>query len=283
MKRELFSRLCLVILLCVLMPGAGCSTTKSMYRSVQKKVLPKKDGLKKRALVLPFLDQSRLGKAKVEQMTTTFLELLKKDGHLVVEEMGMNVLVTVVLSPFEVHSERSGIWPFRKVKKELEVSMVVNAFDITNGTLFLTNLESSKIEMIEDIWEGEEEQKEIDDEILNEVDIDEFNKAISQILEDQASAVTRVLSDQPWSGRILSADGKTIIINAGADVGLTQGRVFEVFGRGESIRSASKRPLYLSGPKLGEIKTVNVMEDYSSAIPLTGGQFEAGQVIRVKN
>ncbi len=272
MKRELFSRLCLVILLSVLMQGAGCSTTKSMYRSVQKKVSPKKDGLKKRVLVLPFLDQARLGEAKVEQMTATLLELLKKDGHLVVdettkpmpsskeirspkfgividpdlakraEEMGMNVLVTVVLSPFEVHSEKAGIWPFRRVKKELEVSMVVNAFDITNGTLFLTNLESRKIEMIEDIWEGEEEKKEIDDEILNEIDIDEFNKAISQILEDQASAVTRVLSNQPWSGRILSADGKTVIINAGKDVGLTQGRVFEVFGRGESIRSASTRP-----------------------------------------
>ena len=29
--------------LSVLMQGAGCSTTKSMYRSVQKKVLPKKE------------------------------------------------------------------------------------------------------------------------------------------------------------------------------------------------------------------------------------------------
>ncbi|MBW1912210.1 MAG: hypothetical protein JRI43_03360, partial [Deltaproteobacteria bacterium] len=77
--------------------------------------------------------------------------------------------------------------------------------------------------------------------------------------------------------------GKTIIISAGEDVGLSAERVFEVFGRGDSIRSASGRSLYLLGPKLGEIKTVKVMESYSSAVPLAGEQFRPGQVIKLKN
>jgi len=320
MKRDTFTKLYLFILMFLLIAGGGCSTTKAIYETVSgkakvfkkvyRKVMPAKAGLKKRVLVLPFLDQAGMGEAKVAQITTMLVDLLKADGHLLLhkatepmpstvkirspkfgividpdlakraEEMGMNALITVVVSPFEAHSKKTGIWPFRRTKREFEVSMVMNALDITNGTLFLTNLESRKVKS---------QEQEVDDFLVieeeGEAEIDEgaLDKALSKILELQASAIIDALQDQPWSGRILSADGKTIIISAGEDVGLSAERVFEVFGRGDSIRSASGRSLYLLGPKLGEIKTVKVMESYSSAVPLTGEQFRPGQVIKLKD
>ena len=252
-----------------------------------------------------------MGEAKTEEIKAKLVDLLNEDGHLLLyetseplpstvkirspkfgividpdlakraEEMGMNALITVVISPFEVHSKKTGIWPFRGTKHLFDVSMVVNALDITNGTLFLTNLESRKVKS--------QEHEEVDDFLVieeeGEAEIDEeaLNKAFTKILEAQASAIIDALKDQPWSGRILSADGNTIIISAGKDVGLTAESVFEVFGRGDSIRTASGRSLYLLGPKLGEIKTVKVMESHSSAVPLSGEQFRPGHVIKLKD
>ena len=188
----------------------------------------------------------------------------------------MNVLVTGALNPFETKSKKSGIWPFRKMRREIEVSVVVNAVDITNGTLLLTNLESRKVKMPEpeDVFEEASWTGRVDDETLD--------KLLPRFVRDQASAIIEELKYQPWTGRLISTDGKTIIMNAGSDLGVTEGSIFEVFSKGEPIRSVTGRPLFLLGSKLGEIKVEKVMEPYSSAVPLTDEQFSAGQLIRLK-
>lgn len=314
MHRSTFSKIFLIFTLTLLIPFAGCSTTKSMYQSAKEKVIPRKAKLKKKVLVMPFLDQAGMGEKRVQDMTETLLGMLEKDKHLLInrsnepvpsslrmrsprfgividpdlakraEELGMNVVMTVVLPPFEVHSKVWGIWPFRKVKRDLEVSVVVNALDIVNGTLFLTHLESKKVRMQDPLWEDEDEKLELkEEELFEEVDRKKFEKALSKILKDQASAIRKGLALQPWSGRVLSTDGKTLIISAGKDIGIQQGNVFEVFGRGESIRSSSGRPFYLMGEKVGEIETVSVKDKYSSAIPLNGDQFKAGQIVKLRH
>jgi hypothetical protein len=192
------------------------------------------------------------------------------------EEMGMNVVITGALNPIESRSKKSGIWPFRKLRREVEISVLVNAVDITNGTLFLTNPESEKVKLPEpeDIFEEAAGTGTIDDATMN--------KLLSRVLRAQASAIIRELENQPWTGRLISTDGKTLIINVGNDVGANAGSVFEVFAQGEPIRSVTGRPLYLLGPRVGEVKIVEVMSTYSSAVPLNGDQFKAGQIIRIK-
>ena len=189
----------------------------------------------------------------------------------------MNVVITVVISPFETRSKKTGIWPFRGTKTEFEVSMVVNALDVTNGTLFLTNLESERVRaQVEGdflVLEGKEPR--IDEAALD--------KALPKIVKAQASAIADALQDHPWSGRILSADKEGVMISAGHDIGLKPESVFEVFARGEPIQSASGRSLFLLGPKVGEIKTVEIMETYAAAVPLGEARFNAGQVIRIKD
>ncbi|MFH1491686.1 MAG: hypothetical protein ABII06_22470 [Pseudomonadota bacterium] len=302
-----------IILLAYLALSAGCGTVKSWYKagtdsvkSVSAKVVPgKRSGLKKRVLLLPLMDQAGLGEKKTEEVTGTLVNFLQQDGSLILErssislqsatevrspelgividpelaqmseEMGMNVLVTGILSPFEITSKKTGIWPWRKLKREIEISMIMNVFDITNGTLFLSSIEKDKVKMDVD-QSGEIEGKlELDDMVLN--------KAITGILNRHASAIRETLRDQPWTGRLMSAANNKIMINAGKDVGIRSGSVFEVFGEGESLRSASGQLLYLLGPKVGEVKITEVMERLSSAVPLSGEQFKPGHIIRPKN
>ncbi len=301
MKRHILRSLPYAILLFLLIQGISCGTAKSLY----KKVRPKSNGLKKKVLVLPVIDQAGVGKAKAAEITNTFAHLLNEDAHLKVfksnkplpskqktrspefgividpqmakraQELGMNVLITVVLNPFEITSKKSGIWPFRKLREEAEISLLVNAMDIVTGTLFMSNMETEKVKIPEEFSEEQVKKEEIDDYILGE--------ALSDLLEDLASAVTSELRDEPWWGWLVSMDGKNIVINAGGDVGLTRGTVFEVFALGESIRSAKGESFYLLGPKVGEIETVKIMHSNALAVPLNGGEFKPGQLIKTKD
>jgi hypothetical protein len=301
MKRDVFRWVFPVILSFLLIQWSGCSTTKSVYR----KVMPGNGGLRKRVLVLPVINHARVGDSKAAQITTSLINLLKKEGDFIVqkgmksmrstqkirssefgiiidpdsakraEELGMNAIIMGVLNPFEETTRKIGIWPFRKSRREIEVSMLVNAIDVINGTLFMSHLETRKIKISKDALEWEGDKKKIDGHLLE--------KVLSRILESQTSAITRALKDQPWYGRIISANQKTVMINAGKDIGLTQGREFDVFGRGESILSVSGKSLYLLGPKVGVIKAVSIMKSHSSTVPLNGAHFSAGQVIKIKN
>ena len=130
--------------------------------------------------------------------------------------------------------------------------------------------------------QGEFKEEEAKDP-LSFVREEKFQDAMADMVKDQASAIMEVLKEEPWSGKILSADGKNLVINAGKDVGLITGSLFEVFGKGESIQSVNGRSYHLLGPKMGEIKAVRVMDDHASAVPWKGAGFKAGQTIRAKN
>jgi hypothetical protein len=260
-------------------------------------------------LVLPILNHAGLEQARIESITSTLVETLIQDGHVVIastpnprpsmektkstrfgividadqakkaEQMGMNVLLSSVINPPDFSSRKAGIWPFRKVKQEAEISMVVNAFDVVTGTLFLSHFESEKVraeaEILEEGLEAERGKPEVDE--------DAAEKALSRIAAVQASAVSNALREQPWSGRILSVGPEKVTISAGKDVGLSLGHTFEVFGQGESIRSAEGNFISPLGLKIGEIKVVEVMEKQALAIPVGNGVFTPGQVIRLKN
>jgi hypothetical protein len=179
------------------------------------------------------------------------------------------------------------VWPFTGKDKQVEISMVVNALDITNGTLFLTNLERVRTEIPEEKEDEEslivqEQEARTERELIAAVPDHVKEEALSEILGNQAEAIVEKLRDKKWAGRVLSANSDKVMINAGKDVGLSEGSVFEVFSRGESIRSVSGRSLYLLGNKVGEIRTVQVLDKYSSAVPVNGESFMAGQVIREK-
>jgi hypothetical protein len=308
----------IVTLLCFLFLAGGCSYSRSLYDSVAG---TSSAGLydlgfsgtpviKKRVLVLPFLDQAGLGREKVDEFTEAFLSRLNQDNHYLIfkgssppgsgtrsrvpefgiiadpdearkaAEMGINTMITAVLSPENPRTRKKGIWPFRKVVADVEIPMIVNAFDVVNGTLYLTHLESVKIET-----RVEEFDPFFDEDpgtLKYELDPVRVEQAYAQILERQAQALNRKLRGQPWMGRIVAVESRGALINAGDDVGLETGAVFEVLDKAETIQSATGTQVSLLGPRIGEIKVEEVKENQAFAIPLSDFQVQAGQIIRIK-
>ena len=308
----------LIALLCFVFLAGSCGYSRSVYETVAGTSsaalydlgFSGAPALKKRVLVLPFLDQAGLGPEKVEEFTQTFLDHFNRDGYYLIHmgpslpgtaarprapefgiiadpeaekkagAMGMNVLITAVLSPENARTRKKGIWPFRKVVADVEIPMIVNAFDVVSGTLYLTNLESVKIET--PVEEFDPFFDEDPGKLRYELDPRQVEKAWAQILERQAQALNRKLRAQPWMGRILAVDSRGALINAGEDVGLKPGVVFDVLDKAETIESAGGRPISLFGPRVAEIKVAEIKEDRALATPLSDARVEAGQIIRIK-
>lgn len=299
MRRLYFEALLLMALSLVLITTSGCG----MMRSLISPVIPKGPELKKRVMVFPLVDQAGLGAERAEELDRGFWEFLKRSPDLllysppdgmfsslamtsrlfgvatssrlidIAEGLGMNALIIGVMNPIEVTTRKSGIWPFRSYKKFYEISMGVNVVDITTKTFSMTRIESEEFSA-----SLEDAEKQGDKEIIDQA----LKEALPEILEGQASAVEDELAKVPWTGKILAVEDNTIMIDAGKKVGVRPGQYFEVLSKGKSIPSGSGRTIRLLGERMGEIKVDSVMGKHSLAVPVKGGKFSAGQVVRFK-
>ncbi len=308
MKRSYLAGL-LVIVLIFIFSATGCSTLKSIYgdRFHIQRSKPRdtshgdRSGLRKKVLVAPLINMAGLKDEKAIALTEALAGLLKKDSTLIITtlkefespqsttssaemgvvtdpalikkagDMGMNILVASVLEPLNYTADKGVIWPFNKFTGEYDVSMVVNAVDVTSGTVIFSFRESEIIDMGR---VAEEDKKPVP---LAEENLDEV---ISGLQGRHASALLDVLAGRAWRGRI-TRDGEKIKVSGGKDVGITVGDVFEVFKNAEPVKPLGGREYYFEGQKEGEIKITDVMEDHSFAAPLGEG-IEDGQIIALK-
>jgi len=298
----------LLIFVPIAVAVSGCSTTSSLTRKVlpeswARKILPEQPNLKKRVMVFPLVDQAGLGTQTTARYSRKFYDLLKASPYLLLSEppdgmfsslamespqfgvitnsslvdfaqgLGMNDLIIGVLNPVEISIRKTGIWPFDNWRKIYGISIAVNVIDTASKTLLLTHLELEEFPV--DLDEAEElDEKAFIDQVSAE--------SYPEIIEEQAEIVARKLREQPWTGRILAVENDSIMINAGKEVGLEPGKLFEVFVTGKSIPSGSGRAIFLFGEKIGAIKVNSVMESHSLAEPVSGGPFAPKQFIRYK-
>jgi len=298
MKKR-FLRAFVFVLLIALGALWGCSSTHSLL----KKIRSSEPFLAKRVKVVQFLDETHLGgnlgkaftaefKAKVRKVPFIILDekpldasmqenlksprfgiVTPKNLILKAEEQGLNILITGVVNPVDVTTKRTGIWPFRKNTRFYEISVVVNLIDVSTGAVLFTRLESKKVSS------SEEEYADDEKEFMTELVKDHLPK----ILKKQVSAITDVLENMPWIGKVLSTEDKTVRVNGGRDVGMKEGFVFEVYSYGKWINAMNGRPYPVRSQKVGEIEIVSVGDHAAVARPLSGGPFTIGQVILLKH
>jgi len=299
---------CFLIILWLMVAISGCSSTVELSKKVlptvvAKKVLPGQPLLKKRVMVLPFVDQADVGQEMSDSLSRGFYDALKQAPYLLLsqppdgtfssmamrspqygivtssrlidfaERQGMNAIVVGVLNPVEITTRKTGIWPFDKWRKYYIVSVSVNVIDTVSKTLFLTHLESEEFSIPLD------EAEQMDSESFT---ADCQRKALPELIDEQVGAIQTALDTEPWTGKIMAVENGTIMINAGDDVGAKVGQQFEVFSLGKTIPAGSGRKVHLLGGTEGVIETTTVMESHALANAVSGGPFAAKQLVRPK-
>ena len=300
MNKKLHILLTAIVLLPILLL-AGCGTGASL----ESRGLPDNDWPKKRVMVMPAtnltgipLDElidtvseeltkilGKTGFFNIDHHNKTKKFLLFKPGEPVdpelireAREMGMNAIIFESVNPIETSSVKSGIWSSRGKAQRFTVSINIDIVDVNRGIMLLSK-EIADNTAVSDEETEKEKEKSPDVETKKRA----FKECLPDILEKAAMAVSLSLNREVWTGRIESTDKKRIIINAGRDAGLRSGIVFEVFAKGKYITSFKGQTYQLLGPKVGEIKTVGIKPRHSTAEPITGTDFKAGQIVRVKD
>lgn len=309
MKRVTGLSLLIVLFLFVL--NMGCGTLKSAYRasagaakSMTELVVPGKgDGYRKRILVVSVINRAGIKEEEARRITSSFAELLRENKDFLVnllydvgtqgsdlsssqygividpaivtkaESMGVDMLITATLDPFDIKTKKSGIWPFRKMKKQIDISMSMNLIDITYGTIILTDAKTTRIKAGYDAAEGEDNKWNVNYEILH--------KKLYSIMDDFASEISDSLDSYSWTGKIVLREDRTII-NGGKDIGVTGGSIFEVFDKGAPIRSVEGKDYFYLGPKVAEVRADEVMDSYTVVVPVNNEQLIEGQLVRLK-
>ncbi|MBN1849040.1 MAG: hypothetical protein JW932_10685 [Deltaproteobacteria bacterium] len=291
----------LVVTLCFMFQLIGCTTMQGFKRTFN----PDSDPLlKKRALLAPIVIQMDMDEKSVQQLNSAFHSLIQKDDHLIVQKTdesilsndemktiqfgvplgpvlveklaasNIDVLVTAVLGPIDIVTEKKGFLFFKNEKSEAIILMMMSVSDTTTRTVLANHLETEEIRLPMVVPEDQETRIKIEDTV--------FNKALSSILDDLVQKTSETLKHRPWMGRLSMTGDQILQINGGQDIGVFKGSVFEVFRQGEPIENITGREQITLGTKVGEIKAVKVMTDYSIAEPISGEGFMDGQIIRIK-
>jgi hypothetical protein len=200
----------LYLMLCfILIAALGCGKAKPPARDIK----PQSSGANKRVMVLPFIDNSGLGKGTAAQATAGFVDLLGKSRHVTLqdppkgmvlpddasspkygivtppqlikkaESLGLDALITGVVDPVAGVTKRRGIWPFRFTRRIYDVSAMICVVHVPSRTVLLTGLEMEKTSL--------PFEKHVDEKALARQALSE---ALPDVLENLASAASKSLA-----------------------------------------------------------------------------------------
>jgi hypothetical protein len=296
MKHRVYIHIYLALAL-IFLCTMGCGVTRALV----DKVTPGQAKLKERIMAFPLIDDAGFGPQDTARLTQEFFDHLAQSPYVVLEEpfkgatlvvrdksirfgfvldaevvaraqaMGVNWALIGIIQPFEVSSQRTGIWPFRGNKTDFEVSLAVSVVDITNATLLFTRQESRHIR-----FDAEDVDRRTERLVRDEA----MEGDMPKILKDQAKAVIKALRKNRWKGRIVQVNDGTIRINAGRDVGLEPGHRFEVFAPGETVTAKGGRNIQIMGERIGVIEAETVGDTQATAVAVSGEGFRPGMTIQ---
>ena len=294
---------------------SGCSTTKKFVKSISSvpsKITESISSDNKpalRAMILPILDYGSYGEERVYDITLKYIEAFDQISRIKISappqnftwppmekmpEFGVtpphelaefakandvDAVITIILNPIENQTEPTGIWPFRGIAVQLNISSVINIIDATSATVIASHEAKEYISYPVDELDFQEEDM-VYERIIKEV--------FPELITEQMAAVRTNIREIPWTGKIIALETNgDLIINAGTDIDLKPGTKLTVFEEGDGVKSKSGIQLFPRGKKVGEIIISYVKETTSNATPATDKNedpilFKIGQLVRIK-
>ena len=120
---------------------------------------------------------------------------------------------------------------------------------------------------------------------LNKKKMPAIADAMQSCANKVAFFVTAKLEDQPWQGSVAAITGSKVMINAGANIGLTSGLTLTLLSKGEAISDPddSTSVLGYDSHQIGTLKIVDVQPKFATCDIVDGGQgVKKGDLVRLE-
>jgi hypothetical protein len=110
-----------------------------------------------------------------------------------------------------------------------------------------------------------------------------LGQATTKALDEAVEKIVKALGKQPWQCMVADydAEAKEVILNAGSELGVGVGDVFEVFAVTRIIKDPETGAvLGKRTAKIGTIKVTDVEKKFATASVIEGEGFAAGAIVR---
>jgi len=187
-------------------------------------------------------------------------------------ELGLTAIMTGSIADIKTGDESRGILLWKDSYPVISLTVHVNVLDTETGTKLLDESfthkkYSDEVEM-ESIKSGK-----IEPAFLKE--------AFEHIAVEAGKKVCEIIRRESWKGYISSVSGDKVTVSSGSNMGVAQGKAFDVFGNSLIVGMQGQRFL-VPGAKTGEVKITGVFDDSAEALIVSGDSIKEGYTVRPK-
>lgn len=199
------------------------------------------------------------------------------DGYamtFVARPSGLNFFVVGTLSDSRLTDEKTGFWLWKDTRYKIRAVLRLEVIDTSTGT-----------KALDETLSGEAVIDELRHQQLQDggpLPFSEIEPILKQMLPEARYRVCSAIRSQPWQGFIVGVEGSRITVSSGSAVGLSPGRLLEVFGSGRMIESSDGRRFMRPGDRLGEARVSSVTPDRAEADLVQPFSLGPGGVVRLK-
>jgi hypothetical protein len=199
------------------------------------------------------------------------------DGYalaLIGRPRGVNYFVVGTLTDSRLTDEKTGFWLWKDTRYKIRAVLRVEVIDSATGTKALDETLSG-----ETVIDELRHQELLDGGPLPFTEIEPI---LNQLLPEAGYRICAAIRSQPWQGFIVAAEGPRIAISSGSAVGLSHGRMLQVYGGGRVVESNDGRRFIRPGDRLGEARISSVSADEAEAVLSQPIQPDPGGTVRLK-
>ena len=187
-------------------------------------------------------------------------------------ELGLTAIITGSITDIKTGDEPRGILLWKDSYPVISLTVHVDVLDTETGTKLLNESFTHK-KYSDDIEMESIKSGKIEPAFLKE--------AFEHIAGEAGKKVCEMMRRESWKGYISSVSGDKITISSGSNMGVVQGKAFEVFGNSLIVGMQGHRFL-VAGPKTGEVKITGVFGDSAEALIVSGDSIREGNTVRPK-
>jgi len=185
---------------------------------------------------------------------------------------GFNAIVTGSVTDIRQSDENGWL---QGEKSYMQVTITAEVFDTQTGARLMDKTYLREIEVdVDKVSEAAQEDEYFDIEAIEE--------AFGLIVADMQENICETISDLPWKGFIIGSKDDRVIISAGENAGLKNGKRLNIYRNDQIIVGAFGSRYRIPGPKIGELKLVSVAEHQSEAILTKGSGATPGNSVSLK-
>ena len=190
-------------------------------------------------------------------------------------QLGLSALMVGTLTSVGTEEKDWGIWFLKQSRHYVRVQVLIEIYDTETATKLVDEVAARQVRIDAADLAMIERKDRIDSGFVEEV-----LEIISQKIDDD---ICEAIDELSWKSYVLSVDTEALWIASGSRSGLQPGQVLEVFNSNAVMQGYGGHRYFKPGPKVAEVKVVEVQPQRSKAIVLSGGDIEPLGTVKFKD